>query len=412
MNINAGRLNLPGGTNGNFLPGKPAVIVNNGGTLAFSGFNTFGNTLASMSPVTVNAGGTVLSSNVVTVFNNLTLNGATISINGNDNFEAGGGTWGSFGFGGTTTATGTSAINVISGTGTIENGNGFSPTFTVNTPGSSDNLTISAVVKGPVALVKQGPGTETLTATDTYTGGTTVTGGTLAVNGGSITATNVIVTQTGGTMTIANGSATISSGNGFGDGYGAVGTGTVTVGTGGVLNVGNGGGLVFVGGGGQNGPYGTGVLNVNSGGAVNVGAPGAFPQESLYLAGYGGAGTINLNGGILTTVRPITNGAGTSSFFNFNGGTLRAGGNIILLNGSIFSASVQSGGAIVDSNGFIANVVPPLVNGGGGGGFTKVGLGTIVLDGVNTYTGGTTVSAGTLKVSGTLGANLGSAVCR
>ena len=410
LTIDGGTLYLPGGTNGNFLPGKPAVIVNDGGTLAFSGYNTFGNTLSAMAPVTVNAGGTVLSSNVVTVFNNLTLNGATISINGNDNFEGGGGTWGSFGFGGTTTATGTSAIDVTSGTGTIENGNGFAPTFTVNTPASTDNLTISAVVKGPVALVKQGAGTEILAAADTYTGGTVVSGGTLAVDGGSITGTNVIITQSGGAMTIANGSATIASGFGFGDGYGAVGTGTISVGTAGLLDIGNGGGLVFVGGGNNGGPYGTGTLNVDNGGAVKVAAGGAFPADNLYLAGYGGGGTINLNGGVLNVARTITNGAGTSSFFNFNGGTLQAGASTTLLGfansgangGFIFQAAVQSGGAILDSNGFTANVNQPLLDGGGGGGLTKVGLGTIVLDGANTYTGGTTVSNGTLKVSGTL----------
>ena len=122
MNINGGTLKLPGGNNNSWLTGNPNIFVNSGGTLAFSNYNSFGTTPSSMSAVTVNAG-TILSSGYVTCFNNLTLNSGTASINGNDNYGA----WGSFGFAGTTTATGTSAINVISGNGTISNNNGLTP---------------------------------------------------------------------------------------------------------------------------------------------------------------------------------------------------------------------------------------------------------------------------------------------
>jgi autotransporter-associated beta strand protein len=60
------------------------------------------------------------------------------------------------------------------------------------------------------------------------------------------------------------------------------------------------------------------------------------------------------------------------------------------------NAVVQSGGAIIDDGGFSVQVLAPLVDGGGGGGLTKLDTGALFLMGTNTYTGLTTVSAGAL----------------
>ena len=47
--------------------------------------------------------------------------------------------------------------------------------------------------------------------------------------------------------------------------------------------------------------------------------------DRFWLDPYGGTGSaINLNGGTLSTARPIANGSGTPAYFNFNGGTLQA----------------------------------------------------------------------------------------
>jgi len=79
----------------------------------------------------------------------------------------------------------------------------------------------------PVGLVKNGAGTLTLTAINTYTNGTTVNGGTLQVNG-SLAIGRVTVTDgtLGGTGTIA-GPVTISSGGTLAPGNGAIGTLTI-----------------------------------------------------------------------------------------------------------------------------------------------------------------------------------------
>lgn len=119
------------------------------------------------------------------------------------------------------------------------------------------------------------------------------------------------------------------------------------------------------------------------------------------------SGTLNLDGGNLTTAR-IFEGTGsalaTISTFNFNGGTLRAVANTTT--GATFMAGldnafVKGGGAIIDTNGVAITIAQPLLTDtvSTGGGLTKLGNGTLTLTGSNTYTGNTTIVAGTLAIS-------------
>jgi autotransporter-associated beta strand protein len=66
------------------------------------------------------------------------------------------------------------------------------------------------------------------------------------------------------------------------------------------------------------------------------------------------------------------------------------------------TANVQSGGAIIDSGTNVINVGQALLDGGGNGGLTKNGTGTLRLNGANTYTGATTVNDGALGGSGAI----------
>jgi len=125
----------------------------------------------------------------------------------------------------------------------------------------------------------------------------------------------------------------------------------------------------------------TGIVT-QTGGTVTVTVGG-----SLRL-GYAAAGTYNLNGGTLVT-GTLTKGTGTAAF-NFGGGTLQASGPL----STSLPMTLNLGGGTIDTHGSNVALTGAI---GGTGSLTKAGAGTLTLSGGNTYTGNTTVSAGTLK---------------
>ncbi len=243
---------------------------------------------------------------------------------------------------------------------------GASPTITANA-----NATIGSFLTGTAGLTTTGPAMLTLTGNNSFTGGTTLTAGTLSVAGGGATTTDSLILQ-GGALNLSNGTVTTSGGGTFGVGYDVLGTtGVVTVGSGGVLNVGASGGRTFIGGSNNDNLAGSGTLTVNAGGLFSVAAAGAFPNDNLYLAGYGGTGVLNLNGGTLSLARGISSGG--TSFIN-----------------------VLAGGAIINAQSNVT-IGPALLSGASpDGGLTKIGTGTLTLNAVPRYNGPTAINAGTL----------------
>ncbi len=247
---------------------------------------------------------------------------------------------------------------------------GASPTITSNA-----NATIGSFLTGTAGLTTTGPAMLSFTGSGSYTGTTTLAGGTLSVaGGGSINAGSSLLLQ-GGALNLSNGTFATASGGTFGVGYDIAGTtGVVTVGSGGVLSIGN-SCRTFIGGSNNNNSNaGSGTLSLNAGGLFSVGAAGAFPNDYLYLAGFGGSGVLNLNGGTMNLSRGVD-----------------AGGT--------YAINVQAGGAIIYAQ---SNVIinRQMISGApSDGGLTKLGPAILQLNGANgldTYNGPTVINAGML----------------
>jgi autotransporter-associated beta strand protein len=69
---------------------------------------------------------------------------------------------------------------------------------------------------------------------------------------------------------------------------------------------------------------------------------------------------------------------------------------------NLAAINILAGGAVIDSAANTISIAQPLLDGGGNGGLTKLGSGKLYLNGANTYTGPTLVSAGTLAGTGSV----------
>ncbi|MDE3739996.1 Ig-like domain-containing protein [Pseudomonas resinovorans] len=162
------------------ISGSGGFSKSGGGALTFSGTNAY------LGTTTVNSGTLIVASDA-------NLGGGALGL-----------------------ATGTALS--ITGNTTIDNAIDLSGTASLATSAAA---TLSGVISGSGGLTKTGTGTLTLSGTNNYTGATTVSAGTLAVNGSTTSATTV---ASGGTLA---GSGTLG--------------GAVTIQSGGILSPGNSG---------------------------------------------------------------------------------------------------------------------------------------------------------------------------
>lgn len=346
------------------LAGTQGLQKTGSGTLVLNGINTF-------------TGGITLAEG--------TLNFATGTLNNNTiTFTADA----ALGWAGTNTQDLSSFIKIEDGV-----------MATINT--AANNVTFATALQTGVAatggLLKNGGGTLTLTAVNTYTGLTRVRQGRLVLAGGD----NRLAT----TGTIAIGQNAQSGILQLGDASGAVNQTTTSL----VAN-GTGTANAVVGG---NALVSTLTLNPASGASVTYAGllGGAGTNENNLSLIKTGAGTFIVNNAANTFTGGVTLNQGVLSFA---AGALGTTGNITFAAAStlqwatgntsdISARVVLSDGVVgtIDTNGGVITLANPFQTGVlGTGSLTKGGAGTLILKAINTYTGNTRINNGRVILTG------------
>jgi autotransporter-associated beta strand protein len=195
--VNAGTLHVAGANNSASRVGAGTLTINPAGTLTAGAHNPLGYGGALTPSMNVN-GGTVNAGTNFIQFRGLTMTGGTMTR------TAGG--W--IGYEDVTVNASATGSTIAGGDFYMRfdlNGNtNGTRTFTVADGSAPADLTMASRLINPggvgatAGLVKAGPGALVLTATNTYTGATTVSNGTLLVNGSL--AAGSAVTVVGGTL--------------------------------------------------------------------------------------------------------------------------------------------------------------------------------------------------------------------
>jgi fibronectin-binding autotransporter adhesin len=312
-----------------------SLVISNGGTVAFSsGY----------------IGSTPNNSALVTGAGSLWTNSSTLTVRGGTLTVSDGGTLAA------------SAISIAANagsSGTLNIGRfGTNDTAgTINAPtivfgggtgainfNQSDATTISFAISGNGAVKQLGAGTTVLTGSNSYTGGTLISTGTLALGSANRLADAGAVTVNGGTLDLGGfsetvGAVTLTSGS--------IGNGSL-IGSSYDLHSGNVSALLA----------GNGALTKTGTGTVTL------TCDNIY------SGTTTIRGGALQVG---------------NGGT----------SGTLGSGAVSNNASLIVKRSDAVNLSNVI---SGTGGFTQAGTGTTFLEGNNSYTGGTLISAGTLAL--------------
>jgi fibronectin-binding autotransporter adhesin len=332
----------------------------------------------------------------------LTLNGTGIADGGALRNISGNNT-----YGGPITLGGAARINSDAGTLTVGGSiGGLGQNLTV---GGAGNTTISSAIGiGTGSLTKDGAGTLILTGNNTYSGGTTVSGGTLQGNttslqGNILNNANVTFNQ----LTAGTYAGAISGGGSLAK----IGAGTLTL-TGNNTQTGGttiNGGAISV------------AADANLGGAAGTLAFGGGTLQTTGTFSMSRATTLNSGGGTFDAASGTTlthDGAigGIGGLTKSGAGTLVLLGNNLYSGGTTVSGGVLQGdttslqGTILNNANVAFNQATTGTYAGamsGTGSLSKSGSGTLILSGSNSYSGGTTVSAGilqgnTLSLQGTI----------
>ncbi len=425
-----------GGTFDNAISGIGQVVKSGDETLMLSGTNTYsGGTLIS--------GGTLVASNVEALGTGDVTNDAVLELNTSGDFDnaiSGSGqveksgdgtltlsgsntyTGGTLISGGTLVASNVEAL----GTGDVTN----DAVLELNTGGTFDNA-----ISGSGQVVKSGDDALTLSGANSYTGGTLISGGTLiasnveALGSGDVTDNATLALNTGGTFDNAisgsgqvvksgddvltlsgansySGGTLISDGTLVASNVEALGSGDVTNDA--VLELNTGGTF-------DNTISGSGLVVKSGDGALTLSGANSYSGGTLISDGTLIAGRVDVlgSGDVTDDATLELNTGGTfDNAISGSGQVVKSGDKMLTLSG----ANSYSGGTLISDGTLVASNVEALGTGdvtnnatlelNTGGDFTnnisgsgqvvKSGDDTLTLSGANSYTGGTTISGGTL----------------
>ncbi|MCR6475860.1 autotransporter-associated beta strand repeat-containing protein [Variovorax sp. ZS18.2.2] len=311
---------------------------------------------------------------------------------------------------GTNTYTGDTAIKA----GTLQLGNG-------GTTGSiqgnvanggvlafnrSDAMTLAGTISGSGAVNQLGSGTTVLTGTNTYTGGTAINAGTLQLGNGGATGSIQGDVANDGVLAFNRSGATTFAGTISGSGaVSQLGSGTTvltaantytgnTAIKAGTLQLGNGGTTGSI----QGHVANDGVLAFNRSDAVTfagtISGSGAVSQlgsgTTVLTAANTYAGGTALKAGQLNVGH--SNALGTGALSMDDGTTLGFTADRLNLANNVVLTGTQD--PVIDTGAFTETLGGVI---SGTGLLTKNGSGVLITTGANTYSGATTVAAGTLQ---------------
>ncbi|MBS0346675.1 MAG: DUF4347 domain-containing protein [Proteobacteria bacterium] len=230
--------------------------------------------------------------------------------------------------------------------------------------------TISSVLAGSGGLTKTGAGTLTLSGANTYTGTTTVSAGGLTTGAANVIAdTSAVSVASGATLTLG-GNETVGS---------LAGAGTVALGANTLTTGADNTSTDF-----------SGVIS-GTGGIAKTGS-GTFTLSGSNTY----SGTTTINAGTLTA-------SGGAAIADTSAVTVASGATLTLSNDETVGSLAGAGAVTLGTNTLTtggANTSTTFSGAiGGSGGLSKAGSGTLTLSGSNTYSGATTISAGTLSIT-------------
>ena len=239
--------------------------------------------------------------------------------------------------------------------------------------GDNTSTTFSGSLGGTGgALLKTGSGTLTLAGGNTYTGPTTISAGGLQIGNGDTTGSlsnSSTITNNG--VLIFNRSNIVAQGTDF--------TSTAISGSGSLVQ------------------SGTGTLTLSSANSYSGGTTLNSGTLVLNNSTSIGTGALTINGGTLNNTSGNTITLTSNNPQNWNGNFAFTGSNDLNLGtGAVAIGNAASRTVTLNSG----NLTVGGVISGTSSSLTKAGSGTLRLTGSNSYSGGTTISAGILEIAG------------